>query len=270
MFKKIISAIDGSFHSELASRHAIAIASSMSSQLIVLAVDTGKEEIENLQNAIQHIQQYAEIYGLKIKGTIRKGEVIRTIISVINEEKADLLVIATRRSYHRLFVNSVGQKILFSNPCNTLTIKPVGIARRGKRLLLPLSKIEYATDELIMLTSSLAKFYSHKVEVFHVIELPHWYDLPQSKIDALRIRGEENMTPVANKLKALGVDVELRVVLAENDMNAIPKEVAIGKHGMVLMEASRRNIFQQVVYGNPIEKMLSAILCDVLIWGQKR
>jgi nucleotide-binding universal stress UspA family protein len=269
MFKKIISAIDGSFHSELASRHAVAIASSMSSQIIVLAVDTGKGETESLANAIEHIRQYAEIYGVEIKGIIKKGEVITTIISVINEEKADLLVIATRRDYHRIFVHSVGQKLLFLNPCNILTIKPAGLARREKRLLLPLSKIEYATDELIMLTSSLAKFYSHKVEVFHVIELTHWYDLHQLKIDIIRRRGEEKMTPVADKLKALGVDVELRVVLAENDVNAIPKEVAVGKHAMVLMGASRRNIFKKVVYGNPIERMLSSILCDVLIWRQK-
>ena len=47
---EIISAVDGSFHSELAARHAVAIASSCGCQLVVLAVDTGEVKREELSS----------------------------------------------------------------------------------------------------------------------------------------------------------------------------------------------------------------------------
>jgi nucleotide-binding universal stress UspA family protein len=85
----------------------------------------------------------------------------------------------------------------------------------------------------------------------------------------MRHHGEENMISIANALKELGVDVEVRAVVAESSVNAIPREAAIGKHSLALMGASQRGILKQVVYGNPIEEMLSSILCDVLIWRPK-
>jgi nucleotide-binding universal stress UspA family protein len=269
LHRKIISAVDSSFHSELVARHAVAIASSLGSQLVVLAVDTGEVESGNLSYGVEHLRQHAGTYGIQAKGIIRKGEVVKTILAVINEEHADLLVLATRHGEHRLFVSSITQKLMLKAPCAVLAVKPSGIAKRGRSMLLPLARREHATDELIMLTSSLAKFYSYKVEVLHVIELPRWYDLPWIKLYTMRLQGEENMTPVADALKALGVDVDVRMVVAESSINAIPKEAAIGRHSMALMGASRRGILKEVVYGNPIERMLSGILCDVLIWRQK-
>ncbi|SNQ59320.1 universal stress protein [Candidatus Methanoperedens nitratireducens] len=207
MYRKIISAVDGSFHSELAARHAVAIASSLGSQLTVLAVDAGEVERKKLSYAIEHLRQHAGTYGIQAKGIIRKGEVVKTILAVINEENADLLV--------------------------------------------------------------LAKFYSYKVEILHVIEFPRWYDLPWIRLYTMRRQGEETMAPVADALKALGINVDVRVVVAESSINAIPKEAAIGRHSMALMGASRRSILKEVVYGNPIERMLSSILCDVLIWRRR-
>lgn len=269
MYRKIISAVDGSFHSELATRHAVAIASSLGSQFAVLAVDTGEGERKKLSYAVEHLRQYAGTYGIKAKGIIRKGKVVKTILAVINEEKADLLVLTTRHGEHRLFVSSVTQKLMLKAPCAVLAVKPSGIAKRGRSMLLPLARREHATSELLMLTSSLAKFYSYRVEILHVIEFPRWYDLPWIDIYTMRQQGEENMVPVADALKALGVDADVRVVVAESSINAIPKEAAIGRHSMALMGASRRGILKEVVYGNPIERMLSGILCDVLIWRKK-
>ncbi len=61
MYRKIISAVDGSFHSELASRYAIAIAASCNSELAVLAVDTGEVEQEKLSYSIERICLHATI-----------------------------------------------------------------------------------------------------------------------------------------------------------------------------------------------------------------
>jgi nucleotide-binding universal stress UspA family protein len=136
-------------------------------------------------------------------------------------------------------------------------------------MLLPIARRELATSELIMLTSNLAKSYSYKVEILHVIEHEGWYNFAWNKLYSMRHHGEENMMPIANALKELGVDVEVRAVVAESSVNAILREAAIGKHSLALMGASQRGIFKQVVYGNPIERMLSSILCDVLIWRPK-
>ena len=150
MYRKIISAVDGSFHSELAARHAVAIASSLDSQFVVLAVDTGKVESENLSYAVEHLRQHAGTYGIRAKGIIRKGDVVKTILAVINEEQPDLLVLATRHGEHRLFVSSITQKLMLKAPCAMLAVKPSGIAKKGRSMLLPLARREQATSERFM------------------------------------------------------------------------------------------------------------------------
>jgi nucleotide-binding universal stress UspA family protein len=154
-------------------------------------------------------------------------------------------------------------------PCSVLAVKPAGIAKRGKSMLLPVAHKKLATSELIALASTLAKFYGYKIEIFHVVERPRWYNLPQEKLYAMRRRGEEEMMLVAEALRKIDIDADVRAVVAESSINAIPKEAAIGRHSLALMRASRRSILKQVVYGNPIEQMLSSILCDVLIWRPK-
>jgi len=269
LYRKIVSAVDGSFHSELAAHHAIAIASSCDSELVVLAVDTGDVEREKLSYSVERICQHSKDYGVQAEGIIRRGDAVKTILKVVNSERADLLVSATRRSEYRLFVRSITQKIMLKAPCSVMAVKPAGIARRGKSMLLPVASRELVTDELITLTSCLAKFYEHRVEIFHVVELQRWYTLPWKELYTMRHHGEEEMMPVAKVLREQGIDVDVRAVISESSINAIPKEAAIGRHSLALMRASRRGILKQVVYGNPIERMLSSILCDVLIWRPK-
>jgi nucleotide-binding universal stress UspA family protein len=269
LYRKIISAVDGSFHSELAARHAVAIAFSSGSELVVLAVDTGEVKREELSFAVERLCRHAKAHGIQVRGIIRKGETVKTILEVINAEHADILVLATRRSEYRLFVQSITQKLMLKASCSVLAVKPAGIAKKGKGMLLPIAHRELATSELLMLASSLAKFYRYRVEILHVVERRHWYNLPWNKLYAMRHHGEENMMPIAEALKEKGIDIEVRAVVAESSINAIPKEAAIGKHSLALLRASRRGIFKKVVSGNPIEQMLSSILCDVLIWKPK-
>jgi nucleotide-binding universal stress UspA family protein len=269
LYQKIFSAVDGSFHSELAAHHAIAIAASCGSDFTVLAVDTGEVEREALSSAVERLSQYAKSYGIQPQGAVRKGEVLKTILDALSVENADLLVVATRRGEHRLFVRSITQRLMLKAPCSVLAVKPAGVAKEGKSMLLPVAHREMAAEERIVLTSSLAKFYNYKVEIFHVVERQHWYKLPWDKLHELRLHAEENMMPLVRELKDKGVDVEGRAVVAGSSMNAVLKEAALGRHALVLMGASRRGLSKQVVSGNPIEQILSSILCDVVIWRPK-
>lgn len=248
----------------------MAIASSLGSKLIIVAVDSGGIKREVLSNAIERLRQHASTYGVKAEGIIRKGEVVGTILDVIREEYADLLVLSTRHGARRMFVRSVTQKLMLKAPCTVIAVKPAGVAKRGKSMLLPVAREEFATGELITLTASLAKFYGYSVEVFRVVERPRWYNLPIEKLIELRHRGEEKILPVAKALREMGINADVRAVVAESSISAIPKEAAIGRHSLALMGASQRGILKKVVYGNPIERMLSSILCDVLIWRPRK
>ncbi len=270
MYQKILTAVDGSFNSELAAHHATAVAASLNSELVVFSVDTGEVNQEKLSSAVERISTHAKKYGVKARGVVRKGEVVKTILAAIYAENANLLVTATRHSDYRLFVKSTAQQLMQKAPCSVMAIKPAGIAMKGKSLLLPVDRRQYAIDERIMLATALAKFYRFKVEILHIIERPHWYELPWDILYKLRSLGEDTMMPIVEKLKEQGIDADTRVVVAEKVINAILKETAIGKHSLVLMGASRTGILKQVVSGNPIEQMLSRSLCDVLVWRSKR
>lgn len=270
MYRKIISALDGSFHSELAAQHAVAIAASCGSELLVLAVDTGEAGKDKLSSSVEHVCQYARDQGVNARGLVRTGEAVKTILDTVHAEHADLLVTATRHSDYRLFVRSVPQQLMLKAPCSMLAIKPAGMAKKGTGMLLPVAHREIAADERTMLAVCLSKFYHFRVEILHVIERRRWYDLPWDKLYTMRHHGEENMIPIANALKEKGIAGEVRAVIAENCMNAIQKEVAVGKHDLVLLGASKRNIIKQIISGNPIEQALSRIFCDVVIWRPKQ
>jgi nucleotide-binding universal stress UspA family protein len=266
LFKKLISAVDGSFHSELASDYAIAISSSCKSELVVIAVDNGEVEKEVLSNAVDRVCQHARKDGIHARGVVRKGPTVETILDMVKAESADLLVVATRHSGNRLFVRSISQQLMFKAPCSVIMVKPTGLTRKGKNMLLPIAHREMAVDERIALSGSLAQFYNYKIEILHVVERQRWYDLPWAKLDTIRRHAEENMIPVVKRLIELGVDADVHAVIASSATSAILKEVAIGKHSVVLLGASQRGILKQVVSGNPIEEMLSKLFCDVLVW----
>lgn len=270
MYQKILAAVDGKFNSELTAHHAVAIAASSNSELVVFAVDAGEVNPEKLNLAVERICRHAKKYSVKARGVVRKGEVVKTLLAAVYAENADLLVAATRSSDYRLFVRSTAQKLMQKAPCSVIAIKPAGIAMRGKSFLLPIERRQYAIDERIMLTAALAKFYHFKVEILNVVEQRHWYELPWDILNKLRSYGEETMVPVANALKEHGIDVDVRAVIAENRIDAILKETAIGRHSLVLIGASRAGILKQVVSGNPLERILSRSMCDVLVWRPKR
>jgi len=127
--------VDGSFHSELAAHHAVAIASSCGGQLVVLAVDTGEVKQEELSFSVERLCQHAKNYGVLARGIIRKGDVVKTILEVIKEEHADLLISATRHNEYRLFARSITQTLMHEATCSVLAIKPAGLAKRGKSML---------------------------------------------------------------------------------------------------------------------------------------
>lgn len=270
MYLKILVAVNESFNSELAAHHAVAIAASNNSELVVLAVDVGEVNPENLSSSVNRIVNHAKKNGVNARGIVRKGELIKTILATIYAEHADLLVTATRQSDYRLFVRSTAQELMQTASCSVIAVKPAGIALKGKSLLLPVERKQYALDEQIMLTAGLAKFYNFSVEILNVIEQRQWYELPWQTLYKMRSHGEESLMPILNAMKEQGIEAEVRAVVAEKSKDAILKEVAIGKHSILLIAAGRVNILKQVVAGNPMEQLLSKSLCDVLIWRPRQ
>ena len=51
------------------------------------------------------------------------------------------------------------------------------------------------------------------------MEHQRWYNLAWKKLYTMRHHGEENIMPIANALKELGVDVDVRVVVAESSLS---------------------------------------------------
>ncbi len=267
MYLKILVAVNGSFNSEIASHHAVAIAATYNSELVVLAVDTGEIETEILSSSVIRIVNRAKKYSVNARGIVRKGELIKTILATVYAEHADLLVTATRHSDYRLFVRSTAQELMQKAPCSVIAVKPAGIAQEGKSLLLPIERRQYVPiDEQIMLTAGLAKFYNLRVELLNVIEQRQWYEIPWETLHKIRSHGEESLMPILNALKEQGIEAEVRAVVTEKSKDAILKEVAFGRHSILIISASKVNIVKHAVAGNPVEQIVSGSRCDVLVW----
>ncbi len=269
MYKKILVAVNDSFNSELAARHAVAIAASSNGELIVLGVDDGGIIPDDLSSAVDRVVNRSKNI-VNARGIIRKGEFFKTTLATVYAEHADLLVIAISRRRGTQFIGSKAGKLMQKASCSVLAVMAKGITIKGTGLLLPIKQDQSVNEEQILLIEGLAKFYNLSVELLKIIEQRRWYNLPWERLYKLRSGGEDSMLPFIKEMKEKGIEADTRAVIAENRTKAIIKEIAIGKHSMVLIKADIINLLKEFVFGNPVDQIISKGLCDVLIWRPAR
>ncbi|HZX48250.1 MAG TPA: universal stress protein, partial [Nitrospirota bacterium] len=144
-YKKILVAVDGTFHASVAARYSFWFALAFHSKLFVVTIitkDMNEKEEKSAIYSISKIIDEAGGSGLDIEGVILKGDVISAIKKFVKENKIDIVFSSTRRPQKegRFFVQSVSSGLMSGVSCNVIAIKisHPGRSLRSKRVLVPL------------------------------------------------------------------------------------------------------------------------------------
>ena len=273
-YKKILVAVDGTFHASVAARYSYQFAQAFHSKLFVVTViskDMNEKAEKSASFSIAKIIDEARGAGLDIEGVILKGDVIGAINKFVRENKIDIVFSSTRRPQMegRFFVKSVTSGLMSGVSCNMIAIKisHPGRSLRSQRVLVPVIGDGYMDRERADIVGALADRFNSSITVFHVNELS------ASKIKRLEKpekglmieEGEKKILPFMKELRARGINASEKIVSGSKVRDEIISEASHHKYDLIILGTTKRNIIKRVVSGNPVEEILRDTPCDVML-----
>ena len=292
-FKKILVAVDGSFHAGIAARYAFAFAGTFNAKLFVTAVIT-KEMDEYEEKAVaaamaKVLDEATDIQAIPpdippnrppdiasnrpidIEGVLLKGDVIRAIDRFVRDNKIDLVIASTRGPHRdqRFFVRSVTSGLMSRLPCSVIGIKVThpGRSIRPKKVLVPVIGDGYQDKERADIAEALHGRFASRISVFHVIELSSLVikRLDPQKKERLIASAEQSLASFMDELSRRGIDAGRKIVIGRNAREEVISEASHHKYDLIIVGATTRNILKRVVSGNPVEEILRDTPCDVML-----
>ncbi len=289
-FKKILVAVDGSFHAGIAARYAFAFAGTFNAKLFVTAVIT-KEMDEHEEKAVaaavakvldeatdippdippNRPPDIASNRPIDIEGVLLKGDVISVIDRFVRDNKIDLVIASTRGPHRdrRFFVRSVTSALMSKLSCSVIGIKVThpGRSIRPKKVLVPVIGDGYQDKERADVAEALHGRFASGISLFHVIELSALSIKrldPQEK-ERLIASAEKRLASFMDELNRRGIDAGKKIVLGRNAREEIISEASHHKYDLIIVGTTTRNIVKRVVSGNPVEEILRDTPCDVML-----
>jgi nucleotide-binding universal stress UspA family protein len=194
MIKNILCPVDRSPRSLEAFSYAIALARWQGARLNLLEVievakPTGSRRVQEddnvpndtraaLERDLRRVLTSRRASDVRVKISMRKGNVVQEILAQAKASQADLVVIGShgRGGVQRLVLGSVAEKVLRLATCPVLTVRSgVSVTRRSRS---PFGTILCATDfsaaanRGVAYAKRLAKEANAKLVVMHVVEWP--------------------------------------------------------------------------------------------------
>lgn len=294
--RHVLCPTDFSEFSELALRHAAALARATGSDLTVAhvfpyPVPLGGEvpyftsqllgsaaRAEQLDK-LKAFARPAETVGVRVRCVLREGDPSREIARLAEALPADLLVLGThgRGGFERFLLGSVTEKLLRRAPCPVLTVchgEAPGLERGA-----PFKRILCATDlrsaalDVVEYALSLADAASAYLTLLHVLEGPEFerdsplrFWVPEIQTLRGRLRQDARM-----RLR-LAVPDEVRLQVAVRDLVAegraheeilrvareeAPQLIVLGAHGHGALE--------RMLFGSTSHRVVREAPCPVLI-----
>ncbi len=273
-FKKILVAVDGSFHASIAARYSFSLAETFNSKLFVATVITeGMGELEEkvATNSVVKILDEARDAGIDIEGVLLKGDVVSAIDRFVRDNRIDLVIVSTRRPHRdrRLFASSVTSALMSKLPCSVagLKITHPGRSIRPGKVLIPVIGDGYKDQERADITEALSHKFDSRITVFHVIELTalRIKRLDTSEKGSLIKSAEKRLVSFISELRRREISMAEKIVTGRNAREEIISEASHHKYDLIIVGATTRNILRRVVSGNPVEGILRDTPCDVML-----
>jgi nucleotide-binding universal stress UspA family protein len=272
MYRRILTAVDGSLNAHAAARYAIALARACDASLLVAGVMTspmtGKDEEPMGQSAAGLVSE-AEASGVSAHLLIERGEVVKTLDLLVRSHHIDLVMTASRRedAEHRYFLRSVPQRLMAMLPSSLIIVRvlQLGVLAHPREILVPIIGGSFNNAERVYLVSKLATHFQARVIVFHALEEPRMRGqaVPHAA-------GASRVGAFVEDLRTAGITPQVRIVTGPLVGQAIMHEAARHRHDLIIMGASQRSLFSQWRRGNPVEEVMRQTPCDLFVCRSRR
>ena len=268
MYHRVLSAIDGSLNAFAAGRYAVAVAQACGATLYVAGVITrkmtGREEGALAESAARLVAE-GEKRGVRSHILIERGEAARTLHVLAKENKADVVLAASRHedAEHRYFVRTVPQRLTGLLPMSLIVVRVanLGVLAHPREILVPVTRnLPDGSAERAYLVSRLAKHYGARLVVLHALEGSR-----QEGRAALHEAGARRVQAFVERLDRESAQPQLRIVADPLVGRAIMREAARHRHDLIIMGASRRTLFARWRRGNPVEEVMRQAPCDLFV-----
>jgi len=129
MYQRIMVPLDGSELAQTALAHALAMCKAFGATLVLLHVrDARQGSAEAARRYLDFVRQEHERNGIAIELVVREGPVAEAIIATADEERIDVIAMAThgRSGLQRVVYGSVAEQVLRSSAKPVLLVRVAG------------------------------------------------------------------------------------------------------------------------------------------------
>jgi len=272
MYKKVLAAVNEFTNSEITARYAMALAKSCKAALslvFVAEVKLDREAFRQAESAMERLFIEAEKYHLEVKSIIEKGNPLKKISDIVNENDIEIAFTSTRREdvSKRFFVRTLTRELMIKLPCSVAMVRVVHLGKiHPKNILVPLRGHMTHHEERACFVAKLAEAFNAQVTLFH-----------QHSPTTSFLHGEKPLKP-AEREEYIPKDIEeFTRCLKRYDIGhekrsgygaisrAITIEAAHRRNDLIVMGASERSLFRSITSGNPVEEVLRETPCNLII-----
>jgi len=176
-FKTVVVAVDlSSPASEKAVRIAVSLAEEFNAKLILthtMPKSISPKKMQSVQERIGKFIEAMAFQDLQSQNLLRKGDVVEETEKVVEQEKADLLILAThgRRGVKKLLAGSKSESLFRTLAVPVLTVGPVGDPSfKGFHSVLLATDLTPRSFRAAQYAASLAQEYDASLTILHVLD----------------------------------------------------------------------------------------------------
>lgn len=280
----IVLAYDGSIHADWVGRYAIRLARASEADLEVVHVDDGALTAATVESRLSHLRDVAAASGVGVThrhmaGSVAARGVARALDATVPVGEGRIIVsgLRARTSRRGLLRGTVSEQLLRSRQHDVLTIRVVSPSLLGhaRHILLPLSQNPHGAERAALFLRLFAPELTH-LSLLTVMS-PRLGRLSSPTSGDLRsagVRGIDHLLRAEAQLRGTLAPFEVpfdpQVAVSWDWATEITRYASRARAELVMVGSSERTLARQVVFGNPLERVLHDAVCDIAIFQRAR
>jgi nucleotide-binding universal stress UspA family protein len=272
MYNKILAAVNEHLNSEVAARYALQLAKQAKARITFCAIAAkglSDKTFQTAEAAIKRLAYAAREAGVESDCVLRTGDPLEQIKKVVATEKIGLVFAATRHEdvQKRFYAHTTARQLSLHLPCSVALVRVVRPGRvQPKTILVPLKARMNHIAERVFFTALMAGAFGSRIHLFHTTK-------PMMRF----FHCEVHLTPVEWEAR-LPADISLFVdqldrynISHEKKLlpgiveRTITIEAASKRHDLIIMGASERSLWNSLLRGSPVERVLRETTCNLII-----
>lgn len=227
---------------------------------------------EGGRKCMEVVEGIYEQAGIKVDSGLVVGYPAEEIVRKARELKADLILMASRRSGGRLPLGSVADKVIRAVPCPVLILTPNAQVRGFKRLLVPVDGSKASMKSLDFALGLAQRFKAGATALYVVDEYAIQYSsaisgVPEYKdelIEAYTKTGEKHLLKAQEHARGLGFELEGRIRVG-SPSEEILREAEDGGADLIVIGTRGRGHFGKLILGSVTSATLGGAKIPVMV-----